>query len=110
MKGISPGPFTEEFLTREQGTLRLLGSLCMAGDTSSCVFLLIEWSALCRPNASATDLNFMHCMLKITRNTTRAGYILYGVCNFSIVTFCWFSANSKRQLNVECNLLAACLA
>ncbi|CAK0739959.1 hypothetical protein CVIRNUC_001213 [Coccomyxa viridis] len=31
VKGISPGPFTEEFLTREQGTLRLLGSLCMAG-------------------------------------------------------------------------------
>ena len=47
MKGISPGPFTEEFLIREQGTLRLLGSLCMAGDTSSCVFAMIEQSPLC---------------------------------------------------------------
>ena len=42
VKGMSPGPFTEEFLTREQGTLRLLGSLCMAGDTSSCVFAMID--------------------------------------------------------------------
>ena len=42
MKGISPGPFTEEFLTREQGTLRLLGSLCMAGDTSSCMFAMMH--------------------------------------------------------------------
>ena len=47
VKGISPGPFTEEFLTREQGTLRLLGSLCMAGDTSICVFAMMEWPPLC---------------------------------------------------------------
>ena len=41
MKGISPGPFTEEFLTREQGTLRLLGALCMAGDIASCMLAMM---------------------------------------------------------------------
>ena len=31
VKGVSPGPFTEEFLTAQQRNLRILGGLSMAG-------------------------------------------------------------------------------
>ena len=55
MKGISPGPFTEEFLTREQGRLRLLGSLCMAGDTASCVLAMMGLSRLCSSMHHSAD-------------------------------------------------------
>ncbi len=34
MKGVSPGPFTEEFLTVQQRRLRILGGLSMAGEYS----------------------------------------------------------------------------
>lgn len=36
VKGVSPGPFTEEFLTKQQRTLRILGGLCMAGNVQGC--------------------------------------------------------------------------
>ena len=32
VKGVSPGPFTEAFLTAEQTKLRVLGGLSMAGE------------------------------------------------------------------------------
>ena len=34
VKGVSPGPFTEEFLTVQQRNLRILGGLSMAGEYS----------------------------------------------------------------------------
>jgi hypothetical protein len=55
VKGVSPGPFTEEFLTRQQRTLRILGGLCMAGDAQQC-------SASCRHFLPATQDETTTCL------------------------------------------------
>ena len=55
VKGVSPGPFTEEFLTRQQRNLRILGGLCMAGDAQQC-------SASCRHFLPATPDEIATCL------------------------------------------------
>lgn len=47
VKGVSPGPFTEEFLGKQQRNLRILGGLCMAGTEVSGVDLYQQSSVAC---------------------------------------------------------------